>query len=357
MEILNKTYLIAFLSSFLIAFLLIPLIKKLAGVFDIVDKPSDPRKIHKTPIPLLGGMSIFIASSAVMFVFYYFNLANFSQIPGRSLWAVFTSGLLIMIGGLLDDKYNLKPKWQILWPVMAAVTVIISGIKIDYITNPGGDPLNAIIYLSPIFGVVIIFFWLMGMMYTTKFLDGLDGLAGSISLIAAIIIFLLGLNWDVNMSATGIWALSLSGAILAFLLFNWNPASVFLGEGGSIWLGFILAVLSIISGSKIATTLLVVGIPALDVLWVIIRRIMKHQSPFSHADRKHLHYQLLGLGFSHRGAVWFLCLIALSFGSLSIFADSFGKVVSLAVLIILMAVLVVVISIKLKQKGKYDILD
>jgi len=127
-----------------------------------------------------------------------------------------------------------------------------------------------------------------------------------------------------------------SAGMMAFLLFNWHPAKMFLGEGGSVWIGFMIGVLSIISGSKIATTLLVMGIPALDVLWVITQRIIKKQSPFSHADGKHLHFQLMKIGFSHRGTVLFLWLIALGFGFISLFFGGTGKFVGLIILCLVM---------------------
>mgnify|MGYP001612559717 CR=1 FL=1 len=355
METINLIYLLAIISSFFLTLILTPFIKGLALKYNITDKPGADRKIHHKPIPLLGGLAIFISTSMVIFVFRWLELANFSQIPDKFLISVFLAGLILMVGGFLDDRYNLRPGQQIIFPIIAVVLVLVSGIQITYITNPIGNASNAIIYLSPVIGLTLSFLWLMGMMYTTKFLDGLDGLVASMAIIAALIIFLIGLDWDVARSATGVWALALIGAAAAFLIFNWHPAKVFLGEGGSIWLGFILGVLSIITGSKIATTLLVVGIPALDVLWVVIRRAVKHESPFSHADKKHLHYQLLNLGFSHRGAVFFLCLIALTFGSLGIFTNSRGKLTGLVFLFILMMILALAIYLKSRRNESTNI--
>ena len=284
-------------------------------------------------------MSVFVA----LLFFRLSSLANFSKITDLFILAVFLGGFLIILGGSLDDKYHLKPWQQIIWPLLASALVLLADIKITYITNPLGGPANAIIYLTPLVGGVISFVWLMGLMYTTKLLDGLDGLVTGITAIAALMIFLLSLDWDVYLSATSIWSLSLLGASLGFLIFNWQPAKIFLGEGGSIFMGFMLGILSIISGSKIATTLLVIGIPALDVLLVTVSRLIKKQSPFSHADKKHLHFRLLAAGFKHREAVLFLYLIAITFGLLAVWGNSLGKLISLIALLVLTLVIVLII--------------
>jgi len=352
-------YLAAIIGSFVLTAGLMPVIKKAAFKYGIVDNPlSAERKIHQKITPLLGGVPIFISVFVVLLIIRYFGLANFSMVPDNFLLGVLLAAAIVVIGGVLDDKYNLQPVQQVIFPLLAAAVIVSCGIRIGYISNPIGGPLNAIIYLGAWPGIILAFFWLMGMMYTIKFLDGLDGLAAGIGAIAALMIFFVSLSWDVPLSATGVWALALLGACLGFLLFNWQPAKIFLGESGSIFLGLLLGVLSIISGSKITTTLLVVGIPALDVLWVIVQRLRRRESPFSHADRKHLHYQLLDLGFSRSGAVWLLYLVALGFGSLGIINSSFGKLVCLLMLAVCMAILIAAVSYNNKRQtnegGKKD---
>ena len=339
-------YLLALVGAWILAMILVPIIKKVAIKSGVIDRPDLARKNHEKPTPLLGGLAIFLAVSILILLFRLFRLADFSLISDFKLFMVILGGGLIMMGGFLDDKYNLKPWQQVIWPVAAALLAVGSGITIGYVTNPLGGPNNALLYLSGGLGAVISFVWLMGMMYTTKFLDGLDGLASGIATIAAILIFFLGLNWDLPNSATGILALIFAGATVAFLFFNWRPAKIFLGEGGSVYLGFMLGLLSIISGSKIATTLLVMGIPALDVLLVIIQRLSKKESPFSHADRKHLHYRLIDAGFSPSGAVLFLCLMSLLFGAVSVISQTWGKLIGLAGVIIFMTVLFFIIKSK-----------
>ncbi|MFA6422369.1 MAG: MraY family glycosyltransferase [Candidatus Buchananbacteria bacterium] len=342
-------YLISLGGGFVLTAIITPFVILFAKRFNITDNPSSAdRKIHQKITPLLGGVSIFIASFIILFIIYSLNVVNFSRIPQSVIWGVFIGAILIMIGGFLDDKYNLKPYQQIVWPVLASIIVLISGVNITYITNPVGIP-GTIFYLPVAVGAVISFIWLMGMMYTAKFLDGLDGLLSGISAIAALTIFFVSQIWDVPMSATGIWGLIIFGCLLGFLIFNWNPAKVFLGEGGSVYLGFILGVLSIISGSKIITTLLVMGIPILDVLWVIIQRLLKGESPFSHADRKHIHYRLVDFGFSKVGAVLFLYLLSLIFALFAMATSGFTKIIDLLIMLMVMVAIIVLIYIKAQK--------
>lgn len=343
------TYLLAIGGGFVLTVILTPLVMKFANRVGAVDNPkAAERKVHSRITPLMGGTAVFISSFVVIFIVYHFGLANFSKVPLSAILTVFAGSLLLMIGGFLDDKYNLKPKYQIIWPVAAALLMVFAGVRVGYVTNPLGWP-GTIIYLPAIVGGAISFVWLMGMMYTAKFLDGLDGLLSGISAIAALTVFFVSIGWDVPMSATGIWALAIFGSLLGFLIFNWQPAKVFLGEGGSVYLGFILGVLSIISGSKIITTLLVMGIPVLDVLWVIIQRLARKESPFSHADRKHIHYRLVDFGFTKVGAVLFLYLVSLIFALFALSTSGFGKLVDLVIVLMVMVALIVLSYIKTKK--------
>jgi len=325
------------IASFLISAALVPVIRLLALKSGIVDRPEGAsRKVHQEPTALLGGWAIFLSATISIIAVRYFHLADFSMIPMELFIAIILASIILMIGGTLDDKYNLQPYEQIIFPLSAIIVVLASGLHIGFITNPLGR-IGEVIYFGQWAGIIIAGIWLMGMMYTTKFLDGLDGLVAGISAIASLFIFLVSLRWDIALSATGIWALIFLGASLGFLVFNWQPAKIFLGEGGSVYIGFILAVLSIISGSKITTTLLVMGIPALDVLWVIVSRLRAGRSPFS-GDRSHLHFRLMSLGLSKKQIVILLYFIALGFGSLGVISSSYGKLILVGCLIGVMIV-------------------
>ncbi|KKP92356.1 MAG: UDP-N-acetylmuramyl pentapeptide phosphotransferase/UDP-N-acetylglucosamine-1-phosphate transferase [Parcubacteria group bacterium GW2011_GWA2_36_10] len=246
------------------------------------------------------------------------------------------------IGGFLDDKYALKAKISIMGPILASVVMLIGGVKVSYLTSWQGG----VWYFENFFGdlsilvmLAITFLWLLGMTYTTKVLDGLDGLVGSLGLVASFIIFLVSLSWDVSGSTTSLLSLGLAGAILGFLVWNFYPAKIFLGESGSTFIGFSLGVLAILSGAKIATALLVMGLPALDVLWVIIRRLKNKQAFWQGDNQHHLHFRLLKLGLSQRQVVLLYSFLALLFGAVSIFFTTKAKLSALLILLCLMFIL------------------
>lgn len=339
-------------------------VKSWAARNKVLDYPG-PRKNQPQPIPLGGGWAIFIAFSIVTW-----GLALFSdQLIGRDisikqLAAVTVAGLLIMIGGYLDDRYRLSAGKQFIWPLAAVLVVLVGGIGVKFVSNPLGGllRLDTIKWEMLSFGGVPYYFtlwadlftvvWLLGMMYTTKLLDGLDGLVPGIGAIGGIIIFGLTQTNMWHQPPVGLLAVIFAGACLGFLLWNWHPAKIFLGEGGSLYIGLMLGVLAIISGGKIATALLVMGIPILDVVWVIFRRLFWDKKSITDADRKHLHFRLLDVGLSHRQAVLFLYFLTAVFGVTSLFLQTQGKLLALAILglvmIILAATLVAVYKNKIK---------
>jgi UDP-GlcNAc:undecaprenyl-phosphate GlcNAc-1-phosphate transferase len=353
-------YFFAFIAAFALAVFFTYFVRKVALRFNIVDEPNGERKIHKKPIPLLGGLAIFLSFFLVLGFFLFFTdkvLAG--QILAKHFLGIFIGSVFLMIGGVLDDKYNLRAKWQIIWPIFAAIAVIVSGIGINYITNPLGGllqldklklvlfHLNGVPYRITLFSDIFTFLWLLGMMYTTKLLDGLDGLVSGITTIGAIIIFFVSLAGDDFQPETAMVSIILAGAFAGFLIWNFNPAKIFLGEGGSIFAGFMLGSLSIIAGSKIATTLLIIGLPMIDVLIVIIQRLFKNRKIFS-ADKRHLHFRLLEAGLSQRQAVVILYLVTIIFGIATLVLKTEGKLLVFGFLFILSVILSLIV---LKKGG------
>ncbi|MFA5359108.1 MAG: MraY family glycosyltransferase [Patescibacteria group bacterium] len=361
---------LGFLAAFILAAVFTLLIKRVAWRWQIVDRPeADPaRKIHKKAVPLLGGLAIFFAFFVVVWFFAF--CTDFLVGKNISLYNIFTlfiAGLFLMIGGILDDKYNLSPIKQLVWPVLAILTVIIGGIGVDKITNPLGGFLyfnqyqfTLLSWGGKVFKFVLIadiftFFWLMLMIYTVKLLDGLDGLVAGIGAIGSIAIFLLSTATRWWQPETAILTIVLAGATAGFLLFNFYPAKIFLGESG-LFIGFMLGVLSIISGGKIATALLVMGIPILDLVWVVARRLFwERKNPFKTSDRKHLHFRLLDVGLSQRQAVLILYLFSAFFGSLTLFLQSKDKLLALLILFGVMIFLGVFLILIYKRKNHFRI--
>ena len=179
----------------------------------------------------------------------------------------------------------------------------------------------------------------------------MDGLVTGISGIAGIVIFGLSLGPQVNQTSTAFLALIFASCCFGFLPFNFHPAKIFLGEGGSTFTGFMIAALAVISGGKIATALLVLGIPILDVAWVIVNRLWFGTSPFA-GDKKHLHFRLLDIGLSQRQAVMFLYFLALIFGGVAVFLQSVGKLVALLALGIVMLIVAIGVVVIYQKKQK-----
>lgn len=327
-------YLQIFIVTLLLSVALTFLVMKLAKKLEVVDRPDQERKIHGREVPLLGGLAIFLAFFIIIYLVH--DKLLIGNLEPQHWLGFFAGAGFLMIGGWLDDKYNLKPAWQIIWPTLAIVSVIAGGVQIEKITNP----LGGYIYLGA-GSAVLIALWLLGMMYTTKLLDGLDGLVAGMTAIGSLVIFLFTMTTRYYQPDIGLAALILAATCLGFLFFNWHPAKIFLGEGGSLFLGYALGVLAIISGGKIAVALLVMGLPILDVAWTIIRRMLAGKNPFKFADRKHLHFRLLHLGLTVRQTVLAYYFFAAIFGLSALFLQSIGKIYALLILLTIMLFIVI----------------
>jgi UDP-GlcNAc:undecaprenyl-phosphate GlcNAc-1-phosphate transferase len=240
--------------------------------------------------------------------------------------------------------------------------VIASGVGIDFIRNPFGADiqLNTIdipfkvfgnyIHHISLWGDLLSVFWIVAMINVINFLDGLDGLAAGVTFIGFITMFILCLRSDVNQVNTAIFCLISAGAVLGFLTQNFNPAKIFMGDSGSMVLGFLLAVMAIISGGKVTTAFLVLGFPILDGLWVVSRRIFSGHSPFT-ADKKHLHHRLLALGLSQKSTVVIIYILTSLFGAIALLTSTREKMYALIWLLALMIVLAIALVV-LEKKTK-----
>jgi UDP-GlcNAc:undecaprenyl-phosphate GlcNAc-1-phosphate transferase len=350
-------YFFIFSLAAVLAGLLTGLVRRLALHWKILDYPTSERKIHHQPVPLLGGWALYLTMSVITAGLWFAGKLVGSQVSGTLLLGFFIAGAVLMLGGFLDDRRALHWYQSLFFPIVAAVIVIVAGLQVAYVTNPFGG----LIYLnqwpagrSTFFGYSrlwlpladsLAFLWLLATMYTTKLLDGLDGLATSVSGIAALVIFGVSLFWDIPQSITSYIAIILAGSLVGFLFWNWHPAKIFLGESGSTFLGFTLGVLSILTGGKIATALLVMGLPMLDVVWSIVRRLRSGHNPMA-GDDGHIHFRFLQLGWSQRQVVLFMSFLALLFGSVSFFTTSIGKIIALGVLVLAMIFLLFIITPK-----------
>jgi len=340
-------FFLVFILSSIVSFLFAKIIIYFSFKFNILDYPKNSIKNHRKPTPLLGGVAIYFSFLFVLLFLYYYGILPDERMNIEMIFYFLLSGFILIIFGYFDDKYTLPAKYSILGPLIAVSLIILfGGIKVVYITSLS----NGVLYLDKfsLLPYIISFFWLLGMTYTTKLLDGVDGLTSSIGLIASFIIFFVSLSWDVVGSSTSFMSLALAGSIFGFLILNWYPAKIFLGESGSVFIGFSLGVLAIISGSKIATALLVMAFPILDIIIVIFNRLKSKQKIWL-GDREHLHFRLLDIGLNQKQVVLFISIIGLSFGLVSIFFTTKAKVSALFILLILMFILSSYINYKLKK--------
>lgn len=332
----------SFFGAFFLSLVATVVVRHVAIRFGIVDRPTGGRKIHAKSTPLLGGLAIFVSIAAVVDVLLVTSTSlTGGDISVRHYVGFLLGGTVLMIGGFLDDRFNLPARLAIVAPVIAALTAIAFGIEITKLTNPFGG----VILLEHWQSNAIVFAWLMIVMYTTKFLDGLDGLATGVSSIGTLMVLLLASTAAYFQPDVATFAAVCLGAMLGFLAFNGYPAKIFLGEGGSTFVGFTVGTLAVISGGKLATALLVLAIPMLDVVWIVVRRFRAGGlSQVFKGDRKHLHHRLLDRGWSQRQIVAAYYLLAIVFGCSALFLQSREKLIALAAIVALMFVIAIILS-------------
>lgn len=302
---------------------------QLAKRWHVLDVPALPKKVHSVPTPLWGGVA-----PALIFIFFaggielathFFTAGSLASL---TLWGFFGALLLLLIGGVWDDVHPLPPWASFLFPFCAAFLAVVTGMGVSKVTNPFGDAF----VLSASISAALTFAWLLCVTYTTKLLDGVDGLASGVGLVGAAMIAALALTERWHQPDIVLLSLLFFAVLLGFFVWNVSPARVFLGESGSTIIGFILGALAVMGGSKFATLLLVVGLPALDVGFVAVRRILAGRSPFRGGDGFHFHTVLRRLGWSARQIVALYMITALLFGVTTLLFSSWQKLLALALL-------------------------
>jgi UDP-GlcNAc:undecaprenyl-phosphate/decaprenyl-phosphate GlcNAc-1-phosphate transferase len=319
----------------LASFLLTPLAIRFAPRLGTIDRPGAERRIHKQPIPRSGGLAIALAVVGVGAAGLLANqVLNFAPPLGavRSQQVVGLFGGVIVGAtlGYLDDRYELRARWQFAGQALLAGIAILSGVLITNMVNPlGGSQLQ---FLGPA-AMVVTTVWVIGMVNSVNFIDGLDGLLAGIALIAALTLGAVSLLIPPIQPAVALLCALLAGALLGFLPYNFHPARVFLGTAGVFVIGYSLAVLSVIGSAKIAVALLVLGVPIIDTFWIIVRRLSERRSPFS-PDRGHFHHRLLDLGLSHRRAVLVIYGLCALLAVLSLVLSGRGQISAFVVIVI-----------------------
>lgn len=324
-------FVVPLLFSFIVSVLVTPLIIKLYNNFGLLDDPrrkKHPKVVHSYPVPRGGGIPIIAALIISCFLFLPLT---------KPVLAIILAGIIIVVIGSLDDLFDLNPYFRLLTNLAAAGIVVGAGIGISYITNPMGGIIyldsikipveflgrvRNIVVLADLFALV----WIVWTMNMVNWAKGLDGQMPGIVVISAVVIGILSLRFypDTTQVPVLIIAAITSGAYLGFLIFNFYPQRIMPGYGGGALAGFLLAVLSVMSSSKVATMMLVLGVPFMDAVYTIIRRVFSGKSPVW-GDRGHLHHRLLDFGWGKRRIALFYWIVSAILGTVALTLNSKEK--------------------------------
>ncbi|MDO4772939.1 MAG: MraY family glycosyltransferase [Bacillota bacterium] len=342
--------LIAGLTSMVISYFFTPIVIKIAKHVNAIDVPKDERRVHKTPIPLIGGLGIYVSVMLCMMIYV--------DMPNDKILSIMVASLIIIFVGFIDDINPLDAKYKFIVQIVAAAIIVYGGIRIRAF-QPFFMSDSQIVF-GYLFSAFVTIFWIVGITNTINFIDGLDGLTGGIATISSIAISYIAIsNGRIEIAVISI---ILAGACLGFLPYNFNPARIFMGDTGALFLGFMLAVISIegtIKGAVAVTLIapmLALGIPIFDTSFAIFRRLRKGMAPWE-ADKGHLHHRILDLGYGQRITVITLYIINILLAFSVVFlinAKYYELLISLSIAIIMIVAPIVIgvrrTSSKEKQK-------
>lgn len=310
-------HLAAFLISAVVVLISTPIVRRVGLSQGQVDLPND-RKMHERPMVRLGGISIFLGVLVALLTIWWSG--GFSILPPAKeyeIWGVTVGGLLFFLIGLADDFFNLAPLTRLAMQFVVAGGAWYVGVQITFINVP----FEGMVPLPFPISALVTMVWLVGMANAINWIDGLDGLAAGVCGIAAVVMLIVSLF--VQQPDAALIVAALAGGCLGFLRYNFNPAQIFMGDGGAYYLGFTLAGVGVIGVLKGVTTVavllpvLILAVPIFDMSAVIIDRLRSGKSPFV-ADKRHLHHRLLQAGLSHRSTVLFIYLLTIWVGSLAL---------------------------------------
>lgn len=341
--------LLAVLLSFLFSFV----VKKIATKNHWGLQKVRTRDLHTKPVPRLGGVAIVLSFLIVMILAvafaphsatdFNFPFAAFGVSIDKRLLGIIVATVFLSIFMLFDDLKGIRAYSKLLAQILSAVILVAAGAGITYLNNPFGLVINLdtirlpiqigqSVYHFVLWADLFFIIWTVILTNATNFIDGLDGLAGTLCLISAIAMVFLSLQ--TQQLATALLAAVFAGSIIGFLPFNLPRASLMLGDTGSMFLGLMLAVLTVISGGKLATLLLVFGLVIIDAIYVILKRLIKGKNPLTTADQSHLHHRFLKAGFSQVTTLITIAAISIAFGLVGLLTSGRLKIELIGVLVI-----------------------
>lgn len=362
-----NNYYLPFLLTLFISIIFTGALRKIGIHYKIVSVPRK-RDIHKKPIPRIGGVAIFLSFMIVSYVVFKYILPEYSVSSGsdwlginKHIIGMWIGGAIIAFSMLIDDIYGLKAWQKIIFQIISTLVIIGAGIGLNFLPNPFGQPINlnsvyipilnwhGITYHFSLWSDLLTLVWIIGMMNIINFVDGVDGLAGGVSTIAAATIFLLSISVGVNQPQTAMIAIILAGATLGFLVWNFPPAKIFMGDAGSMFLGFMLGTLTLVSGGKLATVFLVLGFPIIDGVLVVGGRLRRGENPFTTPDKTHLHHRFLKAGYSSRQSIVCLYAISILFAWVALRSSTENKIMAAIALVLAVFALTRWLNLKIKK--------
>jgi len=340
-------YILAGFSGFTLTFLFVLLALIIFPKIGLMDRPSR-YGLTRSSIPYYGGLAMFFAFAVCILFFVPFS---------KELIGLLVTLVLIVAMSFLDDLFQIRPLYRLVGQVLVSVGVVISGIGIRSISNPFGQAFlldqwsfrilgTEILVLGALFTIA----WIVFVVNSMNFFDGVPGLLSGVSFFAFLLLFLLSLRGSHLIDQTQLMYLSsiLAGICLAFAIFDFPVPKILMGDTGSMFLGFLLAISAIFSGGKVATVTIVLGFPLFDALWSIVRRLSRGQSPFQ-GDMNHLHHKLLKTGVSERKVVVFIYAVSVFFGYITLFLDTFQKMLAIGAILFTMLFLGILLFFRQKS--------
>ncbi len=329
----SSNILFCFILAYILTFVTTPMVKSLAFKIGAVDVPRDNRRMHKRPTARLGGLAIFFGFIVSMFVFFNID---------KTMLGVLAGCIIIVVLGVFDDIYALGAKFKFAVQLIAALCPVLAGVRIDFVKVPEFISSYGYIGLGW-FAFPLTVIWIVGITNAVNLLDGLDGLACGVSSISALTLLCIALI--VGEPDVAFVTAALAGACFGFLPYNFNPAKLFMGDTGALFLGYMLAAISVQGLFKgyavisIAAPILILGLPIFDTSAAILRRLKKGQ-PIMSPDRGHLHHRLVDAGFSQKQAVTIIYLLCLLLCITAVALIATGAV-SFSVFVIVIAAFIV----------------
>lgn len=335
----------ALLMSTAITYLTI-LVYKGLGLVDRSTKKNHPKHIHSKPVPRGGGIPVYFSLLFVVLLGLSLD---------RHLLAIMIGGGIILVMGILDDLLDLSPYLRLIMGVVAALVVVLSGIGIEFVSNPFGEGIIQLSTWGYLADLVAVLWIVWAMNFVNMGAKGLDGQLPGVVVIAASVMGILSFRFanDVTTWPAAYLSFGLAGAYGGLLLFNVYPQKIMPGWGGGALAGYFLSVLSILSGAKVATALIVLGVPLMDVVYAIVRRVLSGKSPVW-GDDLHLHHRLLKMGWSKRGVAAFYWLVTAILGGVALSLNSQMKIYTIVLLAVAVGGLLLWASygISLGQRGQ-----